>query len=125
MMVIGHSMEPTFRNHQLVVVSKNIDTIEKNDIVVFKLNNEVLVKKVVEVPGDTYWVQYKYPAVFYEPTSNALCGFIDGPKLHYIDKRHILPDEVFVIGENLNNSVDSRDFGPIKIQNIIGKVYKI
>lgn len=37
-----------------------------------------------------------------------------------IDK--IMKDKVLVVGDNKSQSIDSRDFGPVKIENIVGKV---
>jgi signal peptidase I len=55
-MVVGSSMYPTLKSHQLVL-AKKIDKIERGDIVV-ALNDsrEIIIKRVAYLPGECYQV---------------------------------------------------------------------
>ena len=53
-MVVGSSMYPTLKSHQLVL-AKKIDKIERGDIVVaFNDSREIILKRVAYLPGENY-----------------------------------------------------------------------
>ena len=95
----GASMDPTFQSGHRVIVIKLFNTIERRDIVIFTSpdSQRVLVKRVIGMPGDKY----------------ELHGQVKTLKL----------GEYFVMGDNRPDSHDSRFFGPIKADAIIGEVF--
>lgn len=122
--VNGSSMEPTMQNGQFLVVSK-ISKIsqdyERGDILIFNWEGRHLIKRLIGLPGET--VQMKDNSIY-----------INGEKIEdYIDVEiqdygilaepiTLKEDEYIFLGDNRNNSIDSRTFGVVKESVIIGRV---
>lgn len=125
------SMEPSLVPGQRLLINKLvyrqiIDTYlfhppKRGEIITFRPyphSKDVYVKRVIAQPGE--WVEIKGGKVFindkplYEP-------YIKEPPLYTFPKTFIPPNHFFVLGDNRNNSIDSRIIGPIPIERIIGK----
>lgn len=129
-MVEGPSMRPTLVNGERLVVNKFIYRFqqpERGEILVFKYprdQNRDFIKRVIAVPGDT--VELKDGRVF-----------VNGQLLNenYILERtkgsyplSTVPDgHIFVMGDNRNNSEDSRfkDVGFVPYTLIKGKAVMV
>lgn len=118
--VDGESMENTLYNGEVVLLNKidlRLNGLKRFDIVVFKYNKDLLIKRVIGLPGEI--VEYK---------DNEL--YINNKKVdipfefeHTKDFKYEVPtNEYFVLGDNRDNSKDSRYFGSIKLKTIKGKV---
>ena len=117
--VNGASMNPTLNDKDIMLldeISYRFSDIERFDIVVVKEEDEYLVKRVIGLPGET--VEYKNDKLY-----------IDG-KYVKEDFKHketfdfsttLGKDEYFIMGDNRTNSTDSRVFGPISRDKIMGK----
>lgn len=117
--VNGASMDPTLNDKDIMLldeISYRFSDIERFDIVVVKEEDEYLVKRVIGLPGET--VEYKNDKLY-----------IDG-KYVKEDFKHketfdfsttLGKDEYFIMGDNRTNSTDSRVFGPISRDKIMGK----
>lgn len=113
--VDGKSMFPTLSGNEIMILNK-LGKIDRFDIVVVKNNNDDLIKRVVGLPGETI-----------EIINNNV--YIDGKKIDDIygsgessdySKRKLEKNEYFVLGDNRENSMDSRTIGPIKDTQIEG-----
>jgi len=131
--VKGQSMMPNFHSGDYILTSKvayKFGNIKRGDIVVFKSpkNPDIdYIKRVMGLPGDKvmvkngqvfvndHLVQEDYISVL---TNVWPTGFIkEGVPI-------IVPQGyIFVMGDNRPHSSDSREFGPIPISDIIGKVF--
>jgi signal peptidase I len=129
--VDGNSMSPTLENGQVVILSKG-KTLQHGDVIVFeepdpayrKTFNSNLVKRIIALPGDTVLVDQGQVYV------NGLPIFEE-----YVDTtitgswRPVYIEEgwVFVLGDNRHPgaSRDSRVFGPVQVESLVGKVYLI
>ena len=129
--VDGPSMQPGLHTSDLVMVnllSYDFGSPQRGDVIVFHppvAPNEQYVKRIIGIPGDTITITltavyvdnvelhepYIYPLA---PGQNESTGVV--PPLH------LGPGQYFVLGDNRNNSSDSRYFGPIERNSIIGKV---
>lgn len=117
--VNGASMDPTLNDKDIMLldeISYRFSDIERFDIVVVKEEDEYLIKRVIGLPGEV--VEYKNDKLY-----------IDG-KYVKEDFKHketfdfsttLGKDEYFIMGDNRTNSTDSRVFGPISRDKIMGK----
>lgn len=130
--VIGASMNPTLSNKDEVIINKFIYTLtdpKRDDVVVFRPNgNEnthLNIKRVVGLPGETIKVE---EGVLYIDGEAYESEFVaNGIKDAGIVAEPILlgEDEYFVIGDNVNNSEDSRfaNIGNVNKEDMEGKVW--
>ena len=129
--VIGVSMEPKLYNGQSIFVNRLVYKIfppKAGDVIVFlpngNENSHYYVKRVVAVPGDK--VQIKEGKLY---VNGALYENVEYDKIADagIAQNEIVlkTDEFFVLGDNVNNSEDSRsgNIGAINRKDIIGKVW--
>lgn len=130
--VVGQSMAPTLNSGEEILVNRFIYKVtapKPNDLVVFLPNgnekSHYYVKRVVAVPGDTVLIQngavYVNGELFDEKTEVAA---IEEAGLA-AEEMVLGDDEYFVLGDNRNNSEDSRyaNIGNVKKDYIIGKAW--
>lgn len=125
-LVDGPSMSPTLENNQLLILEKFNKKLERNDIVVFKYHNDKLIKRVIGLPGET--VEYKDGYLFIndKKVDDEFGSITKDFNLEQLKHKIIPEDYYFVMGDNRNNSVDSRMIGLVSIKNIKGKaIYRL
>lgn len=135
--VEGKSMMPTLESGNLLIVNKlsyDIGPIRRFDIIVFHANKkEDYVKRVIGLPGDR--IAYKNDILYVngkkvdEPylrpyKQKLLDGRLTGDFTleEVTGKTRVPPGCIFVLGDNRLSSWDSRHFGFVKINQIVGKV---
>lgn len=126
--VDGSSMDPTLRDNQLLILNKLSKNYDRFDIVVVDAtingNKERLVKRIIGLPGDK--VEYKHDKLYINDKEvkdefSHITGRFSLEDLYGIKK---LPkDSYFVMGDNREHSLDSRDerVGIISKSDIVGK----
>ncbi len=114
--VDGQSMEPTLKSHQLVLVNRSATSIQRDDIIVFRIDGAVYIKRVVAVAGDSVQLKDSRVYVNHVYISPYTCD-ADTTVTYNLET-----DQYFVLGDNDGASIDSRDFGIISKELIIGKV---
>ena len=120
--VDGFSMLPTLENGEFVLVNRlayRFGEPERGDIIVFRslLASEDLIKRVIGLPGDTVMVEGSVVSI------NGTV--IDEPYIAasplYTGTWKVPPGNLFVMGDNRNDSSDSHSWGFLPMENIIGK----
>ncbi len=129
--VRGASMEPNFQDFDYLIINEisyRFETPNRGDVVVFKspMNpSQRFIKRVIGLPGETISIQSGEITIktesktitlnedAYLPTTTITSN--SGPII-------LESDEYFVLGDNRSSSYDSRYFGAIKKDTIIGKV---
>jgi signal peptidase I len=103
----GHSMEPTYRHGERVLMTWNywlFGPIRKGDVVVIDLPGGArLIKRVVALGGETV------PPLYWGPAVRQM-----GPR--------VPPGYVYVVGDNLQQSEDSRQLGAFPLSWVEGKI---
>jgi len=131
--VSGQSMEPTFENNQYIIVdqvSYRFHAPRRGDVVVFKYPQNVafsFIKRIVGLPGDTVTIRNGEVTIANVKSPGGVT--IDEPYLDSLtsgDLRTTLgKDEYFVLGDNRPHSSDSRIWGVLKRNFIVGKVWVV
>lgn len=135
--VVGESMYPTLQDKDQLWVEKIspvINKLEHGDIITFSVHDpalgpaadEDLVKRVIGVPGDH--LEIKDDGVYLNGSlldeTYLIDGMITYRSSHEAYNDIVLDDGMyFVMGDNRINSRDSRSFGPIHEDDIIGEVW--
>lgn len=128
--VLGSSMYPTLHDNDLLVASKisyKLHNPQRGDIIVFKPPDEAsrdFIKRIIALPGERLRivnsVVYINGQVLHEPYLPEKWTYNNNwPATG--QEQIIPPDEYFVMGDNRNHSSDSRTFGPIALDAILGK----
>lgn len=123
--VHGNSMQPTLAATDSVMVSRNVTDIQRGDVLIFQSpynTHEKLIKRVIALPHDTLLIRdntvYVNGTRLDEPYTNettcqtAICE----TRLWQLGA-----DEYFMMGDNRQSSHDSRHFGAISGELILGK----
>ena len=130
--VLYSSMEPNLHEGQRIIISKIVYWFhepERGDIIVFPNPNnpdEEYIKRIIGLPGET--VEIKNGAVHIHQTdSNTLVldesEYIDDPANGDYVSDIIPEDNYFVLGDNRNNSYDSRRGWTVPRDEIVGKAW--
>jgi len=80
-----------------------------------------LIKRVIGVGGETIEIRDNAVLIDDQPLDEAYLP--EGVNMADMAPRTLRADEVFVMGDNRNGSVDSRRFGPITLEHIVGRTF--
>jgi signal peptidase I len=120
-------MEPNLHDSEYVLIDKisyRLHTPERGDVIVFERqgNERDYIKRVIGLPGDTVQVAGGQVLV----NGRALDEpYLNTTMLNDMPARPIESDRYFVMGDNRNNSSDSRSFGSIAAKDIVGRAWLV
>ncbi len=149
--VSGSSMMPTYEDGTRVFIQKQFYDIKKDDVITFwsekreenpnaynkityfeKIfydkefleNKELHIKRVVGVPGDEIEVKNEYENSIFESCVyvNSIKEICSDEEMVKEQKYLLEENQYYVVGDNYNNSYDSRLHGPINKEDIYGKI---
>jgi len=119
-------------------ITNNSSIPDRGDIIVFNqtessgalaaYDSKQLIKRVIALPGERIAIKNNTVAVYNETHPS---GFNPDSTGDYSDKLIttsgeidlVVPkDQVFVLGDNRPNSLDSRVFGPVHVDEVVGKL---
>jgi signal peptidase I len=128
--VKGQSMEPNFENGDYLIVdeiSYRLRAPQRGEVIVFKYPNnpsQRYIKRIIGLPGETIEIKNGRVAIFNQEgeeilnESDYLSPFVFTPGNIRIT---LAKDEYFVLGDNRTSSADSRRWGPLPREYIIGR----
>jgi signal peptidase I len=125
-LVEGSSMEPNLHTGQRLLINRlatwGMGEIRRGDIVVFHSwgDEKDYIKRVVGAPGDTVSIHdthvYVNGVALDEP-------YLDQPTTDNVAPTTLGPDDYYVLGDNRGNSADSRYYGPLHRDHIVGTAF--
>jgi signal peptidase I len=120
--VSGNSMFPTLKNKQ-ILIGVETSRINKNDVVVAYNEGGFIIKRVKFLEGDTYYYLLNFDSEL--PIlidKNDYNHFVKHSKFEIALKSTVQKNNVFLLGDNTNNSDDSRRFGTLEKSSIKYKI---
>ncbi|MDB5225089.1 MAG: signal peptidase signal peptidase [Candidatus Adlerbacteria bacterium] len=127
--VSGESMDPTFKNGQYLIVDEltyRLEDPKRGDVVIFRYPrnpSEFFIKRIIGLPGETVTIQDGTVSVM---GADGSAVALNEPYVKNIgngrDSSYPLgADEYFVMGDNRPESSDSRIWGVLPRENMIGR----
>lgn len=133
----GQSMNPTLHDKEVLFISKSAYGIPnpnyknfliqwkapaKNDIVLFLHDNKIVVKRCVLTEGDSIEILTDKHYIYKLRVENKNIPLTSAQMEWLKDYSTVPRGFVFVVGDNAEYSIDSRDYGFVAVKNITGKV---
>lgn len=124
--VDGRSMEPTLKTNERLLVNKFIywfRSPQPGEVIVFRYPRQPdrdFIKRVVAVAGDKVEIKRGHVFVNGQELSEPYLQFRDAGDWPV---RQVPANAVWVLGDNRNNSEDSRYFGEVPLRNIKGRAF--
>ncbi len=131
--VKGASMEPTFLDHEYLIIdelSYRLHAPTRGDIIVFKYPNnhqEYFIKRIIGLPGERVKISESKVTIYNNEHPEGLIlneTYIPKDVFTEGEINMSLPkDQYFVMGDNRENSFDSRRFGKVDASLIVGRTW--
>ena len=128
-LVRGESMFPTFNNLDYLFIEKisyYFSSFKRGDVIVFRSpinESEFFIKRIIGLPGEKIEIK-KGKIIIIKDDKNIE---IEEPYINDLLNKNleatINDNEYFVLGDNRNKSFDSEEWGNLKKNKIIGKVW--
>jgi len=128
----GHSMDPTFADKELLITNKvtlKLQLPKRGDVVIFKspMNKEIdYIKRVIGLPGETVKLEnnkFYINGQLLDESAYLNPNVVTSGGAFLKEGAEVTVPEgtYFVCGDNRPHSSDSREFGPIALEDFIGK----
>lgn len=122
-------MQPTLAENQIVLILRRpfAGRPDPENVVTTEYQGETIVKRIAaRGPCAVFWDTNSFWTNSSEETGDTALNTV--PAISFIrqqSERTLAENEVFLLGDNLSASVDSRSFGPLPIDAITGRVLAV
>ncbi len=127
-LIPSESMLPTLEVGDRLIANRAVYLMaepSRNDIVIFRppaetyrSDKEILIKRCIALAGDIIEIR---DGALYRNEQKVTEQYIREPMLGSYDKFTVPEGHIFCLGDNRNNSQDSRVYGPVPVANVIGR----
>ncbi len=121
--VDGDSMSPTLASGQWLIGDARPHQIARGDVVVFRRGSETMIKRVALLPGDRI-ERYHFLGEWKIPVNMMMRNAMVRQRMRRSDLT-VPEDRLYVLGDNLAQSVDSRTYGTIPLHDVIAVVPRV
>ena len=129
--VEGASMHPTFESGDYLIIDQltyRFEDIKRGDVVVFRYPNKpsvFYIKRIIGLPGETVTIERGIATI---TRTDGTTLTLEEPYVLTEDAAYdqvtaLGPDEYFVMGDNRPRSSDSRVWGPLPREDIMGRAF--
>jgi signal peptidase I len=125
--VDGVSMEPTLQTGQYLLVSRAhylFDAPRRGDLAVFHYPRNPerdYIKRIIGLPGEQVELRNQQVFINGHPLAEPYLKRVCSPGLCRDGIWQLDNNSYFMMGDNRNRSSDSRGFGPVSLQHLVGK----
>lgn len=130
--VSGASMEQTFHNNEYLIVDQvtyRFREPERGEVIIFRYPNDpskYFIKRVIGLPGETVSIEDNTITITNEENPNGLV--LEEPYIGDVvtDGSQVVTlgeEEYFVMGDNRDHSSDSRSWGALEKDEIVGRAW--
>ena len=122
--VEGVTMKPAFNDGDRILIDKNFGELKRGDVVTFlypKNRSKWYIKRIVGLPGEMLEIRAGKVYINGELLAEPYVDESFNQQKASFPRRRIEPDQYFVMGDNRDNSSDSRYWGTVDEKLITGK----
>ena len=124
--VFGNAMAPTLSDDDRGVITRNIGGVQRGDIIVMRSPEapaHLLVLRVIGLPGERIAVdQSGQVYINGKLLEEAYISAADDRDFQDVPEQVVQANQYWVMGDNRNNASDSRDWGTVSMEYVVGKV---
>lgn len=124
--VLGNAMSPTISHHDLVFTNRDVYPIQRGDIIIFHHPHKPAysyIMRVIALPSETISIDEAGQLFINDVLQDEPYLATENSTLNEkVPKQTLKANHYWVMGDNRNNSNDSRDWGPVPETLIVSKV---
>lgn len=122
--VSGQSMMPTYKNRQILLAKKTKDFQKSDVIVALSDDRQMIIKRILYTPGEYYYYLLRKDGEYKLIVDNSYRSILNLKNIEdsFMMEMKVPKNHYYIVGDNLDNSDDSRRFGTIDKSDILYKV---
>lgn len=124
--VQGNGMSPSIGDGDLALTTRVVDELAANDVIAFEDDGDVLLGRIVALPGDTVEIRDDGAVVVNGVEQTSVTSERTLPGSADVSYPLTLGEgQYFVLGDSRTQATDSREVGPVDISEVEGKVIAV